>query len=56
MQRADEERFEEIYGSHVEPDIAAPSQKKLQFVVHDFADGFDTCTDVAGWVDGGALA
>jgi hypothetical protein len=55
-QRADEERFEEIYGSHVEPDIAAPSQKKLQFVVHDFVDGFDTCTDVAGWVDGGALA
>jgi protease I len=45
MQRADEDRFEEIYGSHVEPDIAAPSKPWLQFVVHDFVDGFDTCTE-----------
>src|ERR1700739_1738838 len=26
-------------------DIAAPSVKKLQFVVHDFTDGFDTYTE-----------
>ena len=25
-------------------DIAAPAVKKLQFVVHDFVDGFDTST------------
>ena len=28
--------------------IAAPSAKKLQFVVHDFVDGFDTYTEKAG--------
>ena len=30
-------------------DIAAPSVKKLQFVVHDFTDGFDTYTEKPGY-------
>ncbi|WP_329580280.1 DJ-1/PfpI family protein [Kitasatospora sp. NBC_01250] len=30
-------------------DIAAPSQKKLRFVVHDFEDGFDTYTEKPGY-------
>jgi protease I len=29
--------------------IAAPSAKKLQFVVHDFVDGFDTYTEKLGY-------
>jgi len=29
-------------------DIAAPSVKQLQFVVHDFVDGFDTYTEKLG--------
>jgi len=28
--------------------IAAPTKKKLQFVVHDFVDGFDTYTEKLG--------
>ncbi|MFG2196347.1 DJ-1/PfpI family protein [Streptomyces sp. NPDC048639] len=36
---------EEGYEVH----IAAPSRKKLQFVVHDFEDGFDTYTEKAGY-------
>jgi protease I len=35
---------EEGYEVH----IAAPSKKKLQFVVHDFVDGFDTYTEKLG--------
>ncbi|WP_214103876.1 DJ-1/PfpI family protein [Acrocarpospora catenulata] len=31
-------------------DIAAPTAKKLQFVVHDFVDGFDTYTEKPGHV------
>ncbi|MDH6110645.1 protease I [Kitasatospora sp. MAP12-15] len=30
-------------------DIAAPARKKLQFVVHDFEDGFDTYTEKPGY-------
>jgi deglycase len=30
-------------------DIAAPTVKKLQFVVHDFVDGFDTYTEKLGY-------
>lgn len=30
-------------------DIAAPEVKKLQFVVHDFVDGFDTYTEKPGY-------
>jgi protease I len=36
--------LEEGYEVH----IAAPSKKKLQFVVHDFVDGFDTYTEKPG--------
>jgi putative intracellular protease/amidase len=36
---------EEGYEVH----IAAPSRKKLQFVVHDFEDGFDTYTEKPGY-------
>jgi putative intracellular protease/amidase len=37
--------LEEGYEVH----IAAPSVKKLQFVVHDFGDGYDTYTEKAGY-------
>jgi protease I len=30
-------------------DIAAPTKKRLQFVVHDFVDGFDTYTEKLGY-------
>ena len=30
-------------------DIAAPTKKRLQFVVHDFVDGFDTYTEKPGY-------
>ena len=30
-------------------DIAAPTAKKLQFVVHDFVDGYDTYTEKPGY-------
>ncbi|MCG6493823.1 DJ-1/PfpI family protein [Kitasatospora sp. A2-31] len=30
-------------------DIAAPARKRLQFVVHDFVDGFDTYTEKPGY-------
>ncbi|MGA5821062.1 DJ-1/PfpI family protein [Kitasatospora sp. NPDC094028] len=30
-------------------DIAAPSKKRLQFVVHDFVDGYDTYTEKPGY-------
>jgi protease I len=36
--------LEEGYEVH----IAAPSKKKLQFVVHDFTEGFDTYTEKPG--------
>ena len=36
--------LEEGYEVH----IAAPAKKKLQFVVHDFVDGFDTYTEKPG--------
>jgi protease I len=36
--------MEEGYEVHV----AAPAKKKLQFVVHDFVDGFDTYTEKLG--------
>jgi protease I len=37
--------LEEGYEVH----IAAPSKRKLQFVVHDFVDGFDTYTEKLGY-------
>ena len=30
-------------------DIAGPSKKKLQFVVHDFVEGYDTYTEKPGY-------
>src|SRR6266700_2018365 len=36
---------EEGYEVH----IAAPSKKKLQFVVHDFVEGYDTYTEKPGY-------
>ena len=33
-------------------DIAAPSKKKLQFVVHDFVEGYDTYTEKPGYTMG----
>ena len=32
-----------------EVDIAAPKKKRLQFVVHDFEEGFDTYTEKPGY-------
>src|SRR5258707_10836890 len=37
--------LEEGYEVH----IAAPSKRRLQFVVHDFVDGFDTYTEKLGY-------
>lgn len=39
-----------------EVDIAAPTKKKLQFVVHDFVDGFDTYTEKPGYTWAADLA
>lgn len=44
--------LEEGYEVH----IAAPSKKKLQFVVHDFVDGFDTYTEKLGYTWAADLA
>jgi len=43
---------EEGYEVH----IAAPSRKKLQFVVHDFVEGFDTYTEKPGYTWAADLA
>jgi protease I len=40
--------YQRLLEEGYEVDIAAPSKKKLQFVVHDFADGFDTYTEKPG--------
>jgi protease I len=44
--------LEEGYEVH----IAGPSKKKLQFVVHDFVDGYDTYTEKAGYTWNADLA
>lgn len=44
--------LEEGYEVH----IAAPSRKKLQFVVHDFVEGFDTYTEKPGYTWAADLA
>lgn len=41
--------YQRLLEEGYEVDIAAPSQKKLQFVVHDFAEGFDTYTEKPGY-------
>jgi len=40
--------YQRLLEEGYEVDIAAPSKKKLQFVVHDFVDGFDTYTEKLG--------
>jgi protease I len=40
--------YQRLLEEGYEVDIAAPSVKKLQFVVHDFVDGFDTYTEKLG--------
>jgi protease I len=41
--------YQRLLEEGYEVDIAAPSVKKLQFVVHDFVDGFDTYTEKPGY-------
>lgn len=41
--------YQRLLEEGYEVDIAAPSAKKLQFVVHDFVDGFDTYTEKLGY-------
>lgn len=41
--------YQRLVEEGYEVDIAAPSVKKLQFVVHDFVDGFDTYTEKPGY-------
>ncbi len=40
--------YQRLLEEGYEVDIAAPSVKRLQFVVHDFVDGFDTYTEKLG--------
>ncbi|MEO7122788.1 MAG: DJ-1/PfpI family protein [Lacisediminihabitans sp.] len=40
--------YQRLREAGYEVDIAAPTKKKLQFVVHDFVDGFDTYTEKLG--------
>ena len=40
--------YQRLLEEGYEVDIAAPSAKRLQFVVHDFVDGFDTYTEKLG--------
>lgn len=41
--------YQRLLEEGYEVQIAAPSRKKLQFVVHDFTDGFDTYTEKPGY-------
>ena len=40
--------YQRLREAGYEVHIAAPEKKKLQFVVHDFVDGFDTYTEKLG--------
>ncbi|TWD81779.1 protease I [Kribbella amoyensis] len=40
--------YQRLQEEGYEVDVAAPTAKKLQFVVHDFVDGFDTYTEKPG--------
>jgi protease I len=40
--------YQRLLEAGYEVHIAAPEKKKLQFVVHDFVDGFDTYTEKPG--------
>lgn|SRR5579875_564473 len=41
--------YQRLLEEGYEVDIAAPSKKKLRFVVHDFEDGYDTYTEKPGY-------
>lgn len=41
--------YQRLLEEGYEVQIAAPSKKKLQFVVHDFVDGHDTYTEKPGY-------
>src|SRR3954463_59114 len=41
--------YQRLLEEGYEVDIAAPSKKTLQFVVHDFVDGYDTYTEKPGY-------
>jgi len=41
--------YQRLIEEGYEVDIAAPSKRRLQFVVHDFVDGFDTYTEKLGY-------
>ena len=41
--------YQRLLEEGYEVDIAAPEARKLQFVVHDFVDGFDTYTEKLGY-------
>jgi len=41
--------YQRLVEEGYEVDIAAPSVKKLQFVVHDFVEGYDTYTEKPGY-------
>jgi protease I len=41
--------YQRLLEAGYEVEIAGPSKKKLQFVVHDFVDGYDTYTEKPGY-------
>src|SRR5437870_7893545 len=41
--------YQRLLEAGYDVEIAAPSRKKLQFVVHDFVDGYDTYTEKPGY-------
>jgi protease I len=41
--------YQRLLEEGYEVDVAAPSKKQLQFVVHDFVEGFDTYTEKPGY-------
>lgn len=40
--------YQRLLEAGYEVDVAAPEKKTLQFVIHDFVDGFDTYTEKLG--------
>jgi protease I len=42
--------YQRLLEEGYEVDIAGPSKKKLQFVIHDFIDGYDTYTEKPGYM------
>jgi protease I len=41
--------YQRLLEEGYEVEIAGPSKKKLQFVIHDFVDGYDTYTEKPGY-------